>query len=69
VAEPGGRMGLVPPLFFRMGLGSPLFNLEFASTSLSSTISIGSVVKVNRKIILQNFGSILAILFAIWQDS
>jgi len=56
-------MGLGPPLLFLGGSCPPLFRLN--TVSLSNTISIGSSNKVNRlmKKTLQNFGSILSILF------
>jgi len=49
-----------------MGLGPPLFCLDIVR--LRNTISIGSSDKVNRsmKKKLQNFGSILSILFLTW---
>jgi len=61
--ETGGRMGLGPPLLFLGGPAPQLFCLNILS--LSNTISIGSSDKVNRlmKKMLQNFGSILSILF------
>jgi len=64
-------MRLVPPLLFLGGPGPPLFCLNIVS--LSNTISIGSSDKVNRsmKQTLQNFRSMLSILFLtyclIWQ--
>jgi len=60
----GDRIGLGPPCFyFRGGLASQLFGLDIVS--LSNTISIGSSDKVNRsmKKTLQNFCSILSIIF------
>jgi len=50
-----------------MGLGPPLLN--FVKISLSNPIGIGSIVKVNclMREMLQNFSSILSILFVIWQ--
>jgi len=59
----GGCMGLGPPLLFLGGPGPPLFCLNVVS--LSNTISVGSSDKVNRSLkkTLQNFDSILSILF------
>jgi len=56
-------MGLCPPTFISGGPCPPFFCLNIVS--LSNTISIGSSDKVNRlmKKTLQNFGSILSILF------
>jgi len=62
VSEPGGRMGLASPLLFLGGV-PPTFFLNFVS--LSNTTNIGSSDEVTRlmKKTLQNFGSILSILF------
>ena len=59
----GGPHEPRPPTFISGGPGPPLFCLN--TVSLSNTISIGSSDKVNRlmKKTLQNFGSILLILF------
>jgi len=58
-------MGLGSPLLFLGGAGPQLFCLNIVR--LSNTISIGSSDKVNRtKQTLQNFGSILSILFPIY---
>ena len=63
-------MNLGPPLLpilFLGGLASPLLNCGFCLNK-SNTISIGPTVKVNRlmKKMLQIFGSILTILFVIY---
>jgi len=59
-------MDLGPPLLFLGGPGPLLLNLEFCLNM--NTSSIGSILKVNRlmKKMLQNFGSILPILFVIY---
>jgi len=58
---------LAPSTFISGGTCLPLLNFEFCLNivSLSNTINIGSSVKVIRlmKNMLQNFGSILSILF------
>ena len=56
-------MGLVLPTFISGGPIPPLFCLDIVC--LSNAITIGSSDKVNRsmKKTLQNFGSILSILF------
>ena len=63
MAEPAEPHGPSTPLLFLGEAVPPLFCLNIAS--LSSTISIGCSDKVNRlmKKKLQNFGSILSILF------
>jgi len=62
-------MNLGPATFFWGGAWTPLLNFEFFLNivSLSNTISIEFSVKVNclMKKMLQNFGSILSILFLI----
>jgi len=70
VAEPWGRMGLGPPTFISGRAWPPTFKFRILLLSLSNTICIGSIVKVNRsmKKMLQNFDSILSILFVVWQD-
>jgi len=56
-------MGPGAPLFFWGGL-PPTF--EFCLINLSNTVSIGSIVKVNR--LMKKFCRILSVLFVIWQD-
>ena len=74
VAEPGGPHGPRPPHFYIWGGLSPNFSISnLVQISLSNTISIGSIVKLNRLMtkILWRLSSILSIffvLFAFWQD-
>ena len=62
----GGAHGPRHPHFYFWGSGPPLLNCDFC-LNRCDTISIGPTLKVNRlmKKILQNFGSILSILFVI----
>jgi len=54
-------MGLGPPLFFLREPGPSLLNFEFCLNNLGNTVSIGSIVSVNR--LMKQFCIILSVFW------